>query len=174
MDDIDALFEGLEPITPDPEEVAASAGNAVVDPIVLPRSEIAIEPGLFPAIDFPLLVRRAVDGEERLSSEERQHARELINQVNEALQRLAAVTPRAHALPACWPEHLEGIWSVEMLSHLIMMDKITINSAASVRATVEWFEHLASELRMSCGTKHVMPETVPMPSASPYPTARVD
>jgi len=174
MDEIDALFEGLEPITPDPEEVAASAGNAVVDPIVLPRSEIAVEPGLFPAIDLQLLVRRAVKGEERLSSEERQRARELIRQVNDALKRLADATPRAFALPACWPEHLEGIWAVELLSHLIRMDNIELNMAPSVNNAVRFFDELAAELRMSCGTKHVMPETVPTPSESPYPTARFD
>jgi len=174
MDEIDALFEGLEPITPDSEEVATSVGNAAVDPIVMPRSELTATRDLFPTVDFPLLVRRAVEGEERLSSEERQLARTQIAQVNDALQRLAAVTPRARALPACWPEHLEGIWSVELLSHLIRIDNIEITNAPSVNNAVIWYDQLTAELRMSCDATHVIPETVPMPSASPYPTARFD
>jgi hypothetical protein len=173
-DEIDALFEGLEPITPDPEEVAASTGNAAVDPIVMPRSELTATRDLFPIVDFPLLVRRAIKGEERLSSEERQLARAQIAQVNDALQRLAAVTPRASALPACWPEHLEGIWSVELLSHLIRMDNIELNNAPTANNAVSWYDQLTAELRASCSTAHVIPETVPMPSASPYPTARFD
>jgi len=175
MDEIDALFEGLEPITPDPEEVAASTGNAVVDPIVMPRSELTAARDLFPTVDFRLLLRRALQGEERLSSEERQLARAQIAQVNDALQRLAAVTPRASALPACWPEHLEGIWSVELLSRLIRIDSLEIiNNAPSVNNAVSWYDQLTAELRMSCDAAHVIPETVPMPSASPYPTARFD
>jgi len=174
MDEIDALFEGLEPITPDLEEAAASAGNAVVDPIIMPRDELAATHDLFPAIDLQLLVRRAVKGEERLNTEERQLARKQIEQVNEAVQRLAAVTSRVHILPACWPEHLEGIWAVELLSQLVMMNDIKINTTSSARNTVEWFDKLAAELRASCSTKHVMPESVPIPSTSPYPTARID
>jgi len=175
MDEIDALFEGLEPITPDPEEVAASTGNAVVDPIVMPRSELTATRDLFPTVDFRLLLRRALQGEERLSSEERQLARAQIAQVNDALQRLAAVTPRARALPACWPEHLEGIWSVELLSHLIRIDSLEIiNNAPSVNNAVSWYDQLADELRASCSTAHTIPEVVPVPPTSLYPTARFD
>jgi hypothetical protein len=174
MDEIDALFEGLEPITPDQEEVAASVGNAAVDPIVMPRSELTAARDLFPIVNVPLLVRRAVQGEERLSSEERQLARMQIAQVNDALQRLAAVTPRARALPACWPEHLEGIWSVELLSRLVVMDSLTLSQAMSARNAFGWFDQLAAELRASCSTAHTIPEVVPVPPTSPYPTARMN